>query len=76
MFYKIIIACGHMGAGNSFEKVWFIKGADVLDVMQKARRLPQVKRKETSLGIKLIKEISKEEYVNGIQSKRAAAMYC
>lgn len=76
MFYKIIIACGHMGAGNSFEKVWFIKGTDVLDVMQKARRLPQVKRKETSLGIKLIKEISKEEYVNGIQSKRAAAMYC
>ena len=72
MFYKLITECGHMGAGNSFERTWFIKGNDPLDVFQKARRLPRVKRKETSLGIKLIERISKEEYINGINSKREA----
>lgn len=75
MFYKIIIACGHMGAGNSFEKVWFIKGADAVDVMQKARRLPQVKRKETTLAVKLIQEISREEYVSGINSRKESKTY-
>lgn len=70
MFYKIIIACGHMGAGNSFEKTWFIKGADTFEVLQKARRLPRVKRKETSLGIKLIKEISREEYIRGMAGRQ------
>ncbi len=76
MFYKIIVECGHMGAGNSFDRVLFIKGENPLIVLQRARTMPQVKRKETSLAVKLIKEISKEEYVNGINSKKASARYC
>lgn len=72
MFYKLIIECGHMGAGNGFERVWFIKGSNPLAILQKARKMPGVKRKETSLAIKLIKEIGKEEYVNGINDKRIA----
>lgn len=76
MFYKIIMACGHMGAGNGFERVWFIKGNNPLTVLQKARTMPGVKRKETTLAIKLIKEITREEYISGINSKRAAARYC
>lgn len=75
MFYKLIIECGHMGAGNGFERVWFIKGNNPVAVLQKARTMPGVKRKETSLAIKLIKEISREEYMNGMNSKRAAARY-
>lgn len=61
-----------MGAGNSFERVWFIKGSNPITVLERAKRLPRVKRKETSLGIKLIKEISEEEYINGINSKSEA----
>jgi len=75
VFYKLIIECGHMGAGNGFEKVWFIKGSNPLAILQKARTMPGVKRKETSLAIKLIKEISREEYMNGMNSKRAARYY-
>jgi len=75
MFYKVITECGHLGAGNSFEKAWFIKGADALEVMQKAKRLPRVKRKETSLAIKLIKKISREEYISGMNSCREARVY-
>ncbi|MBI3398883.1 MAG: hypothetical protein HY026_06605 [Deltaproteobacteria bacterium] len=75
MFYKIITECGHMGAGNSIDRVWFIKGENPLLVLHKARRLPMVKRKNTTLAVKLIKEISKEEYISGINSKRAAVYY-
>lgn len=76
MFYKLIIECGHMGAGNGFERVWFVKGSNPLAILQRARTMPGVKRKETSLAIKLIKEITREEYINGINSKRTAARYC
>ncbi|MBI5049024.1 MAG: hypothetical protein HZB54_08785 [Deltaproteobacteria bacterium] len=69
MFYKLITECGHMGAGNSFERVWFIKGSNPLAVLQRAKRLPRVKRKETSLAVKLIQEISREEYLSGINNQ-------
>jgi len=61
VFYKIIIECGHMGAGNGLERIWFIKGENPLTVLQKA--------------IKLIQEISKEEYISGINNYREARLY-
>ena len=64
-----------MGAGNGLERIWFIKGENPLVVLQKARKLPRVKRKETSLAIKLIQEISKEEYISGINNYREARLY-
>ena len=74
MFYKLITECGHIGAGNSFERTWFIKGNSPMTVLQKARRLPRVKRKETSLAIKLIERISREEYISGMNSYRETVM--
>ena len=70
MFYKAIVECGHMGAGNSFEKIWFINGRDPIAVLERAKRFPRVKRKETSLAIKMIKRITREEYLDGIASKQ------
>jgi len=64
-----------MGAGNGLERIWFIKGENPLTVLQKAKKLPRVKRKETSLAIKLIQEISKEEYISGINNYREARLY-
>ncbi|MBI5286138.1 MAG: hypothetical protein HY878_00925 [Deltaproteobacteria bacterium] len=66
MFYKVITECGHLGAGNGYERVWFFKGHNPLSILTKARTLPRVKRKDTSLGIKLIQRISREEYVAGV----------
>jgi len=45
-----------------------------MTVLQKARRLPRVKRKETSLAIKLIERISREEYISGMNSYRETVM--
>lgn len=74
MFYKAVIECGHVGAGNSFERVWFLKGNNPLAVLKRARVLPRVKRKDTLLSIKLLKRISKSEYICGMSSRREAAM--
>lgn len=62
MFYKIITECGHAGAGNRLDKVWFMKGRDPLNALEKAKRLPGVKRKASTVAIKLIQEITRGEY--------------
>lgn len=61
-----------MGAGKAVDKMWFLKGRDMVEVMDRARRLPQVKKKDSSVSIKLIKEITMEEYINGLITKRTA----
>ena len=74
MFYKAVIECGHVGAGNSIERVWFLKGADPISVLQRARTLPRVKRKDTLLSIKLLQRISKDEYICGMNERKKAVM--
>ncbi|MBI5682722.1 MAG: hypothetical protein HZC45_06105 [Deltaproteobacteria bacterium] len=74
MFYKAIIECGHVGAGNSIERVWFLKGENPIAVLQRARMFPRVKRKDTLLSIKLLKKISKEEYICGMNKRRGAVV--
>ncbi|MBI5407717.1 MAG: hypothetical protein HZA18_08520 [Nitrospirae bacterium] len=66
MFYKVITECGHIGAGKGYEKVWFLKGANPISILYKSLTLPRVKRKRTTLAIKLIKRISREEYAEGV----------
>lgn len=70
MFYKVIMECGHVGAGNDYDKVWFMKGKDPVSIIRQARRLPGVKKKDSTIAVKMIQKISRFEYVNGIISKR------
>lgn len=72
MFYKLVMECGHVGAGNDYDKVWYIKGRDPMEIMRKARRLPGVKKKNTTLAVKMIQQITRKEYINGIIAKREA----
>lgn len=74
MFYKAVIECGHIGAGNSIERVWFLKGNDPIAVLQRARMLPRVKRKDTLMSIKLLQRISKSEYIRGMKDRLSASL--
>ena len=65
MFYKLIMEGGHAGAGKSHEMVRYHKGIDIFSVLANARRMPRLKKKDTSVGIKLIAEISRHEYIDG-----------
>lgn len=69
MYYKVIMECGHIGAGNNHEKIWFIKGRDPVSVLKTATRLPGVKKKHTLNSVKLIQEITRDDYRNGLSEK-------
>ncbi len=65
MFFKLILEGGHLGAGKSYDIVRYFKGRDILSVLSWAFHIPRAKKKESGKGIKLIKEISEEEYLLG-----------
>jgi len=66
MFYKIVIECGHVGAGKGFDVVRYFQGENLPDVMTVVRKMPRVKAKRTSKAIKLIKSITEKEYRAGL----------
>lgn len=70
MFYKVIMECGHIGAGNNFEKAWFIRGKNPLEAVMTATRLPGVKKKDSIGSVKLVQKITRSEYIKGIIAKR------
>jgi hypothetical protein len=65
MFFKLILEGGHLGAGKSYDIVRYLKGRDIVSVLTWAFHIPRAKKKETGKGVKLIKEISKREYLLG-----------
>jgi len=65
MFFKLILEGGHLGAGKSYDIVKYLRGRDIVAVLSWAFHIPRAKKKESGKGIKLIKEISKNEYLLG-----------
>ena len=65
MFFKLILEGGHLGAGKSYDIVKYLRGRDIVAVLNWAFHIPRAKKKETGKGVKLIKEISKREYLLG-----------
>jgi hypothetical protein len=70
MFFKLILEGGHLGAGKSYEVARYFKGKDIVSVLTWAFHIPRAKKKESGKGIKMIKEISKKEYVLGKMQER------
>lgn len=65
MFFKLILEGGHLGAGKSYDIVKYLRGRDIVAVLSWAFHIPRAKKKESGKGVKLIKEISKSEYLLG-----------
>jgi hypothetical protein len=65
MFFKLILEGGHLGAGKSYDIVRYLRGKDIVSVLSWAFSIPRAKKKDSGKGIKLIKEISKTEYLVG-----------
>jgi len=70
MFFKLILEGGHLGAGKSYDVVRYFRGKDIVSVLTWAFHIPRAKKKESGKGIKMIKEISKKEYVLGKMKER------
>ena len=58
-YFKIRVKQGHYGAGNHGTLTFAIKAKDILEAMQKAKRMPSVKH---NLLVENAIEITKEEY--------------
>lgn len=65
MYFKLVMEAGHVGAGKSCDMVRYFEGDDIFGVFAKSRHIPRLKKKESGIGIKLIKEISRREYIYG-----------
>lgn len=66
-YYKVIIACGHIGHGGSLEVTRYFKAFNTLDCYTSAFHMPRAKKKCDS--IKLIEQISLEQYTMGKQTE-------
>ncbi len=65
MYFKLVMEAGHVGAGKSCDMVRYFAGDDIVGIFARSRSIPRLKKKESGTGIKLIKEISRQEYIHG-----------
>jgi hypothetical protein len=70
MYFKLVMEAGHVGAGKSCDMVRYFEGEDIFGILARSRRIPRLKKKESGNGIKLIKEISRREYIHGKGQER------
>ncbi|HEX9949179.1 MAG TPA: hypothetical protein VGB29_03400 [Thermodesulfobacteriota bacterium] len=70
MYFKLVMEAGHVGAGKSCDMVRYFEGNDIFGVFTRSRHIPRLKKKESGNGIKLIKEISRREYIDGKGQER------
>jgi hypothetical protein len=54
-----------VGASMSCDMVRYFEGDDIFGVLARSLHTPRLKKKESGVGIKLIKEISRREYIHG-----------
>ncbi len=67
MYFKLILEGGHVGAGKSLETVRYFRAGSTLDAFDLANRVPRIKGKSFGTGVKLIKQVSREEYRDGLR---------
>jgi hypothetical protein len=65
MHFKLVMEAGQVGTGKSCDMVRYFEGDDIFGVLARSRHTPRLKKKESGTSIKLIKEISRQEYVQG-----------
>ena len=64
-YFKVIMECGHMGAGTSNEIVRYLKARDTVELFDDLKNHPGLKSKGTTKHISLVKPISQQEYESG-----------
>lgn len=65
MYYKVIMERGHMGAGKSFDMVRYLKADDLEAIFNRLQYFPCLKSKGPGKSLKLLKSISRAEFLEG-----------
>ena len=67
MYFKLVLEGGHVGAGKSLETVRYFRAESTVDAFDLANRIPRVKGKFLGTGVKLIQQVSRDEYREGLK---------
>jgi hypothetical protein len=71
MYFKLVMEGGHVGAGKSYDMVRYFEGDNIFGVLARSRHTPRLKKKLFGGGIKLITEITWQEYIQGKGRERS-----
>ena len=68
MYFKVVVECGHVGAGKSLETVRYWQAKSASHALLSASFLPRAKRKNLS-AVKSVIPISREEFDVGLKEE-------
>ncbi|MCD6326776.1 hypothetical protein J7M28_04375 [bacterium] len=68
MYFRVVVECGHIGAGKSFEAVRYWRARNVSAALSSASSLPRAKKKSVR-AVKSVVPISRTEYVSGLRDE-------
>ena len=67
MYFRVVVECGHVGAGKSVEAVRYWQARNVSHALSSASTMPRAKRKLRT--VKSVTPISKQEYMLGLREE-------
>ena len=68
MYFRVIVECGHVGAGKSFEAVRYWQAKSTTHALSSASDLPRAKRKNLTV-VKSVVPITRREYDLGLKEE-------
>jgi len=68
MYFRVIVECGHVGAGKSFEAVRYWQAKSTTHALSSASGLPRAKRKNLTV-VKSVVPITRREYDLGLREE-------
>ncbi len=68
MFFKLVVECGHVGAGKSYEAVRYWQAKNASHALCSASALPRAKKKDLTV-VKSVVPISRQEYDIGLREE-------
>jgi len=71
MYYRLVMENGHMGAGKSIDTVRYFMAQNPVDLFSAAARIPRAKGKGNASGVKLIEQITRDQYEQGVAMTRS-----
>ena len=70
MYFKVVLECGHVGTGKSFEMVRYFEADDAVTLYNRLKHYPAMKAKKCGVDIDMIRVATKEEYNAGCKKDR------
>ena len=75
MYFRVVVECGHVGAGKSFEAVRYWEAKNASHALSSASALPRAKKKNLAV-VKSVIPITQDEYALGLKEEASNPYLC